>query len=395
MIELSTLDPAAPLDDLEPLREIVGAARVVGLGESAHYVREYQLLRHRLVRFLVERMGFSVLALESGFSEGLAVGEWIRGGPGEVAEIAGRGLTYRLGLSPESHAQLTWAREAGLAYYGLDLPGDLASMLPALESLDRYLVRVDPGGGDPLDRARQQAQKWAGAYTMPAFAAYGELEPEARDAQTVALAELAARFDAQRPFYVSRAGAEAFAIARHELRLAGLLDQMLRAQLAGAGLNVRDAAMASTAAWLLDGGTGRIVIGAANNHLQRVPVMLGGTIEVPVLGCFLAADLGDDYLAVGLTCGGGRTPSRRAAPGTPSGAELVPVELEPPAEGSIEAALGADRHGPGITDLRPRRSRTPGPSRIRVMDSYLDIPVVDAFDAIATVPTITTTEPVT
>jgi erythromycin esterase len=49
-----SLDPQAPLDDLEPLGELIGDARVVGIGESAHYVREFYLLRHRLLRFLVQ-----------------------------------------------------------------------------------------------------------------------------------------------------------------------------------------------------------------------------------------------------------------------------------------------------------------------------------------------------
>jgi hypothetical protein len=38
--------PAFPLDDLEPLRDLIGSARVVGIGETAHHVREYQQLRN-------------------------------------------------------------------------------------------------------------------------------------------------------------------------------------------------------------------------------------------------------------------------------------------------------------------------------------------------------------
>jgi hypothetical protein len=36
VIPLSTLDPAAPLDDLGWLDRVVGDARVVAIGESAH-----------------------------------------------------------------------------------------------------------------------------------------------------------------------------------------------------------------------------------------------------------------------------------------------------------------------------------------------------------------------
>jgi erythromycin esterase len=79
-----SLDPRAPLDDLEPLREVIGDARVVAIGESAHYVREFYLLRHRLLRFLAERLGFTVYALEAPFTEAHAIDAWVQGGPGTV-----------------------------------------------------------------------------------------------------------------------------------------------------------------------------------------------------------------------------------------------------------------------------------------------------------------------
>jgi hypothetical protein len=72
-ITADSLDPRAPLDDLEPLGELIGDARVVGIGESAHYVREFYLLRHRLLRFLVERCDFSVYAPEAPFTQARAI----------------------------------------------------------------------------------------------------------------------------------------------------------------------------------------------------------------------------------------------------------------------------------------------------------------------------------
>jgi erythromycin esterase len=388
-IDLATLDPAAPLDDLEPLLEVVGDARVVAIGESAHWVREYQLLRHRLLRFLVERMGFTTLAMESGFSEGLAVDDWLHGDSGEdVDSLGARGFTYRMGRPPEMREQLRWMRANGtVSYCGLDLPGDLASMLPALDSLETYLTTVDPEANGLLAQARALAAKYAGPHTMPAFAAYGAMDPAGRDELTVALAELSARFDALRPTYQERGGRPRFATARHELRLAGLLDQALRAQLDGQfGVNVRDAAMAETVSWRLRQHDARIVIGAASTHIQRVPMPLGSGVRVPVMGAYLAADLGEDYLAIGVTCAGGHTPTRRAAPEEPGGVAVTVVELAPPVEGSVEAALAAD--GPRATDLRPLRGTTPAPDRTRVLDTYVEVPVFDAFDVMVCLPTI-------
>jgi erythromycin esterase len=70
-IVADALDPQAPLDDLEPLRALIGDARVVAIGESAHYMREFYLLR-----FLAERCGFTVYALEAPFTAAHAIDAW-------------------------------------------------------------------------------------------------------------------------------------------------------------------------------------------------------------------------------------------------------------------------------------------------------------------------------
>lgn len=37
-----TSDPDNPLDELEPLRDAIGGARVVAIGESSHFITEFQ-----------------------------------------------------------------------------------------------------------------------------------------------------------------------------------------------------------------------------------------------------------------------------------------------------------------------------------------------------------------
>ncbi|MDL4813357.1 erythromycin esterase family protein [Actinomadura opuntiae] len=78
-VPLTHLDPDAPLDDLEPLRGIIRGACVVAIGEHSHFVHEFAQLRRRILWFLAERCGFTVLAFEYGFSEGFPLDAWARG----------------------------------------------------------------------------------------------------------------------------------------------------------------------------------------------------------------------------------------------------------------------------------------------------------------------------
>ena len=66
--------------DLDLLREVIGGRRVVMLGESTHGDGATFAAKTRLVRFLHERMGFDVLAFESGFYDTLKVWSALRAG---------------------------------------------------------------------------------------------------------------------------------------------------------------------------------------------------------------------------------------------------------------------------------------------------------------------------
>ena len=68
-VKVATLDLAAPLDDLGPLKEILADARIVQLGEPTHGDGAAFEAKARLARFLHEEMGFEVLAFESGLYE--------------------------------------------------------------------------------------------------------------------------------------------------------------------------------------------------------------------------------------------------------------------------------------------------------------------------------------
>src|SRR3974390_2202361 len=105
VIPLRTLDPGdEDWTDLEPIRNLVGDAKVVGVGEAAHGVGEFHQLRHRLLRYFVEELGFTAYCTEFPFDEGVAINEWIHGGPGTVNDVSQLGRHAPFGEGAEARA---------------------------------------------------------------------------------------------------------------------------------------------------------------------------------------------------------------------------------------------------------------------------------------------------
>ena len=50
--------------DLDPIKSIVGDARILGFGESQHHIAEFSEMRARLFRYLVKEMNFTTFVFE-------------------------------------------------------------------------------------------------------------------------------------------------------------------------------------------------------------------------------------------------------------------------------------------------------------------------------------------
>ena len=105
---LTTVDPAAPLTDLRHLSAAVGDAKIVGLGEATHGAAEITGLKHRVLRLLVEDLGYRTVAWEEDWSLGLRINQYLRTGEGDLAGLVGRMSTaWR---SAEVTEVLRWIR---------------------------------------------------------------------------------------------------------------------------------------------------------------------------------------------------------------------------------------------------------------------------------------------
>ncbi|NOU69112.1 erythromycin esterase family protein [Paenibacillus sp. LMG 31461] len=122
--QLKSLDPKQPLNDLKPLKDMIGNANYVGLGEATHGSSEIFMMKHRLVKYLVTELGFTNFGIEEDWGNGLKLNEYIQTGKGDPREFLK--LLYP---TDEIVAMVEWMREYNsdpvnkkkIQFVGLDL----------------------------------------------------------------------------------------------------------------------------------------------------------------------------------------------------------------------------------------------------------------------------------
>ncbi|HVF41303.1 MAG TPA: erythromycin esterase family protein, partial [Gemmatimonadaceae bacterium] len=135
--ELRGIDPKLKTGDLAPFRTIVGEARFVALGESTHTSAGFYQAKVRLIRYMIEQMGFRVLAFETPWLQGLGVSQYVASCTGGV-ENAMAGM-FRVWQDTNVRDLLIWLCEYNRAhptdpvtFYGFDIQEPWKNA-PALE----------------------------------------------------------------------------------------------------------------------------------------------------------------------------------------------------------------------------------------------------------------------
>ena len=137
---LATLDPAAPLTDLRPLVGALGGAgsAVVGLGGSTRLARELSLLKHRLLRLVVEDLGFRTLSLEADPATCEPLDRYVTTGSGDPRELLADARPFW--RTDEIVDVLTWMRGVAEPLRvvgvdpGIDLPLDNMAKIERLHA---------------------------------------------------------------------------------------------------------------------------------------------------------------------------------------------------------------------------------------------------------------------
>ena len=80
---------------MQPLKHVTGPAKIVALGDATRGTREFFRLKHRMLKFLVSEMGFSIIALEANMAEAYRLNNFVLNDEGDPAKLI-KGLLWML-----------------------------------------------------------------------------------------------------------------------------------------------------------------------------------------------------------------------------------------------------------------------------------------------------------
>ena len=126
-IPLSTVEARHGFADLQPLKKVIGDARIVELGEATHGAREFFQLKRRMLEFLATEMGFRNFSIEATMPEAYRLNDFVLRGEGDPAKLL-KGMYFWKWDTEELLNMIRWMREFNqsgkgrLEFTGFDMP---------------------------------------------------------------------------------------------------------------------------------------------------------------------------------------------------------------------------------------------------------------------------------
>ncbi|MGW2641627.1 erythromycin esterase family protein [Streptomyces sp. NPDC001348] len=333
--------------DLEPMCEVMRDVRVLGMGEATHGTAEFFRLKHLLLRFLVEEMGFTALAMEASASAAQAVDDYVLHGTGDAADaLAGLGFwTWR---TREMLDVIEWMRDhnrtvppdRAVRFVGID-PQRCGPSLAALAAVLRTL-------------APERAKITGGLLGTLAEARTGSLV--AQRSQLLAEAhELERYLEEQRPRLASHSGEATVERALRHARLIVAAADVASLPPRGEGqepgaLATRDRYMAQAVISLQERTGGKVAVWAHNGHVCTDRYAR----DIPAMGRHLRNHYGEQYYALGLLFGEG---AFRARPGNSATRPPRKHTISAAGPRSVEAQLASATSEDHLIDLRAGRTQ--------------------------------------
>jgi erythromycin esterase len=327
---------------------------IVGLGESTHGSHEQFTLKHRIVRLLVEQMGFRSFAMEEDWATGIELNRYVLTGQGDPAELVkGMGAPWS---TREIQAVLAWLRAWNtrhpdkVQFVGTDV---FDTRPPVYNAVAGYVQQAAPQRLAELEGhfqvIRPIGPDWIAFFLTQVPDQQRYVEHAQQSYQLVASIPHAA-------------GDRAHQLAlQHARQIVAFYEYYTLGD-----PDYRDREIAHNLGWWRGHTGDKVVYWAANVHTANAPRLTAtlppDVLEFKAAGAYLRERYGSRYRSIGMTFDHGAVNSGWGAPPF----TISPFQVPPPPDGFTERPLGNVALPQYLLDLR-----TPAPPAVR---SWLHAP---------------------
>jgi erythromycin esterase len=286
-------------DDIQFLREMVGEASVVSLGEATHGTREFFQMKHRILEFLVEEMDFSLFAIEASWPEANRLNDYVLTGEGDPETLLS-GLYFWTWNTHEVLEMIEWMRlhnqnpgdDPTVQFLGFDMqfPG------MAIHNVLEFLGDVDPPAVEEVNDQYGCMLPYSNVPTgfLSGRERYGEQPQAYRDDCLTNLMAVQEFLKSHQEEYEAASTPQEYAKAHRSARLVIQYEDGESGRTPGA----RDVYMAENAIWLHDQAEpgSKLVLWAHNGHVAYNPSFGNGES----MGWHLRRHYGSEMVIVGF-----------------------------------------------------------------------------------------------
>lgn len=298
------------------------SVELLGLGEALHGGEEILQLRNRLFQHLAAAHGFSAIAVESSFTRGTLIDDYVHGrGRDSYDAVRDAGFSHQFGKLDTSRELVEWMRAHNadpeqptkLRFYGFDGPMEMMYADSPRHVLSLLLDDLSSFDAASAERRQSRIHELLGddaAWENPA-AAFNPSQAIGRTSVVSDLqAELTELWGELTQRWSPADGDEAFAEAAQNRNVAAKLLEYHAVMAKPTDdriaelLGLRDALMADNVRYIAarERGRGRVLVFAHNHHLKCGPAewQLGpNALKWNPAGVHLRNEFGSRYAVIG------------------------------------------------------------------------------------------------
>jgi len=88
-IEIHSIEPGEDDKDLRGLATIVKDKKIIGLGDATHGTKEFFVLKHKIIEYLIKNENCTAVLLELPLDCGVKINNYVKTGDGDIVELLG------------------------------------------------------------------------------------------------------------------------------------------------------------------------------------------------------------------------------------------------------------------------------------------------------------------